>query len=95
MANDTQVKIGLGMEHDVGDTKLSKAELKVDYQSMDRDLANILQFEAAMFMLLRLIRKAIMQCAQLSADNMPMYKEFIGDLQKELQELDKLTNRRG
>lgn len=84
MANDNTVRIGLNMDHRMPDAQLSKATLDIEYPSMDRDVANALQFEVALMTLLRLTRMAVAQCAQETPQQMPVYRALLGNLQEEV-----------
>jgi hypothetical protein len=91
MSQDNTVKIGINMDHQVPGAQLSKASMDVEYPSMDRDLANVLQFEIALTTLLRLTRMAVAQCAQQSAEMMPAYVALLNDISEEIDGIRKLT----
>jgi hypothetical protein len=91
MSQDNTVKIGINMDHQMPGAQLSKANLDIEYPSMDRDVANVLQFEIALITLLRITRMAVAQCAQQSSEMMPAYVALLDDISEEIDGIRKLT----
>lgn len=84
MANDNTVRIGLNLDHKMPGAQLSKANLDIEYPSMDRDVGNALQFEIGLMTLLRLLRMAVQQCAQESPEQAPVYQALLDNVSEEL-----------
>ena len=84
MTNDNRLKINIGMDQSTPDAQLSTATLGIDYPTIDRDAANVLQLGIALDTVLRLLSLSVQQAAQMAPDMVPAYADLISEMQAKL-----------
>ncbi len=88
--NDNAVKIALSLQHsDPAQGELSDTGVSISYPHIDREAANLLQFETA-FQTLLIPLRSTMTGASMKPDGeerLRMYGDFVGRLISQLQEM--------
>jgi hypothetical protein len=75
-----RLSVGLRMKHDEEDHELSTASLNIDYPSLGRNVANIVQYTTIAHVLVSNIRLACDQAMVEHPEDLPMFVNFLAEM---------------